>query len=45
MSKADSYNEYDYDQALGKKYTRQKQYTIRGLSIRSKSEIELQSWD
>ena len=35
MSKADNYNEYNYDQLLGKKYTGQKRYTIRGLSMRS----------
>ena len=27
MSKADNYNEYDYDQTSGEKYTGQRQYT------------------
>ena len=31
MSKADNYNEHDYDQISGEKYTKQRQYTIRGL--------------
>ena len=39
MSKVDNYNEYDYDQALGEKHIDQRQYTIRGLVIKSGSEI------
>ena len=39
MSKADNYNEYDYNQALGEKHTGQKQYTIRGLSMWSGLEV------
>ena len=39
MSKADNYDEYDYDQALGEKHTRQRRYTIKGLSMRSGSEV------
>ena len=45
MLKADNYNEYNYDQGLGEKHIRQRQYTIRGLSMRSESEVKLQSWD
>ena len=39
MSKADNYNKYNYDQALSEKHIGQKQYTIRGLSMKSGSEI------
>ena len=45
MLKADNYTEYNYDQASGEKHMGQKQYTIKGLSIRSESGVELQSWD
>ena len=33
MSKADNNNNYDYDQALGKKQTRWTQYTILGIEV------------
>ena len=39
MLKADNYNEYDYDQASGEKHMGRKRYTIRGLSMRSGSEV------
>ena len=39
MSKADNYNKYNYDQVSGEKYTRQSQYTIRGLSMKSGSKV------
>ena len=39
MLKADNYNKYDYDQALSEKHTRQRQYTIRGLSMKSGLEV------
>ena len=39
MSKADNYNEYNYIQALGEKHTGRRQYTIRGLSMKSGSEV------
>ena len=39
MLKADSYNKYDYDQALDEKHTGQKRYTVKDLSLRSGSEV------
>ena len=39
MSKKDDYNEYNYNQALGERYTRWKQYTIKCLNIRSRLEV------
>ena len=45
MPKADNYNEYDYDQASGEKHMGQRQYTIRGLSMRSGSGVELRGLD
>ena len=45
MPKADNYNEYDYDQASGEEHAKQRQYTIRGLSMRSGSEVELRGLD
>ena len=41
MSKVDNYNKYYYDQALVEKHTGRRQYTIRDLSMRSGSEVEL----
>ena len=45
MPKADNYNEYDYNQALGEKYTEQRRYTLRGLSMKFGLGVELQSLD
>ena len=45
MFKADNYNEYNYNQTSSKKHTRQKQYTIRGLNMRFRLEVLLQSRD
>ena len=45
MSKADNYNEYNYDQALGKKHMGQKQHTIRGLSMRLSYEVGIKDLD
>ena len=39
MPKADNYNEYDYDQALGEEHVGRRQYTLRGLSMRSRSGV------
>ena len=35
MLKVNNYNEYNYNQVLGKKYIGQRRYTIKGLSMRS----------
>ena len=45
MPKADNYNEYNYDQALGEEHAEQRRYTIRGLSMRSRSGVELRDLD
>ena len=45
MSKTDNYNEYNYDQALGEKHMEQRQYTIKGLSMKSASGVELRGLD
>ena len=39
MSKADNDNEYNYNQVSGEKHIVQRWYIIKGLSMRSKSEI------
>ena len=41
MPKSDNYNKYNYDQASGEEYAGQRQYTIRGLSMRSGSGVKL----
>ena len=45
MSKADNYNEYDYDQASDEKHTDQRWYTIRDLITKSGPEIWYQEVD
>ena len=45
MSKADNYNEYDYNQASGEEHAGRRRYTIRGLSIGSGSGVKLQGLD
>ena len=45
MPKANNYNEYNYDQVLDKKHMGWRQYTLRGLSMRSGSGVELRGLD
>ena len=45
MPKADNYNKYNYNQTLGEEYVGRRQYTIRGLSMRSGSGVKLRGLD
>ena len=43
--KADNYNKYNYYQALGKKHTGQRRYTIKCLSMRSSYKVRIKGLD